>query len=370
MPYRLSFSTLAIAGACSLLLAAPLAARDLDPVRPLMSARELCDNLRQISLRRLAPVSAIPDRKDVHDRMHSRGSAIAADAPVVISVLVGGGMAARGPAGLESVIAWRDPGGTWYAQRSEEPAAGEYLEPGLPLAPLWPDPQPIPLVKGNIAPPGGLRLSGGLLPVQDGLALDRALAAESCLDLEPADFPASLLLRGGGRAPCVADSAWRHIELRQGRDVRRFFRPCQSVGPVGLIGQVLDGTVLPGAPSVGRRADLYNGTEAPTRSSLLAFLDAHLPNTVYRDETGDEHAVTAISHDAPCSSTLTLSRPDGSSRTVGIDWKQPRSFPVWIEDGVVRLGTGNKDPSWIAPGTVRALQLQGVLFSLAYLCSQ
>lgn len=352
--------------ALSLAMPARAAPRELREVDPAMTPRELCDNLRQLDLRRLKPTATPPDRSDTHARMQAGLPAPDEAAPVMIRALVGGGMGARGPAGLESVIAWRDGSGRWHAQRAEE-GDGRAMDPELPLAPLWPDPSPRPMMEGRIPTPGGMRLTSGPISPGESALLDKALLADSCIDLEPPSFPTELPLRRGGKTYCVPDSAWRHLEIRQAGTVRRFIRPCQSIGPVGLIGRTLDGLALPGAPVVRNRSDLYNGTSDATAPSLRAFLTERLPGVRYRDSTG-EGVITVISHVAPCETRLELAVADGSKRSVAVRWKEPRSYPLWIEDGVVALGRDGGDPSWIAPGTTLALQLQGALFHLYHSC--
>lgn len=278
-------------------------------------------------------------------------------------------MGPRGPAGLESVIAWREPSGAWFAQRSEETAPDLVQDPGFPLAPVWPDPSPKPPIGGHLPEPGGLRLSAGALSAAEGAQLERALDGASCLSLEPPALPPLLPLRDGGSEPCVPDSAWRHLEIRQPNRLRRYSRACWSIGPVGLIGDTLDGAGLPGAPTYRNRADLYNGTENPTAPPLRAFLQARLPGLRYRHD-GGEALITAVRRRDACTMTLSLEDDPGARREVELALDQPgRSYARWIDDGVVALGEGGTGPGLVATDTALALQLQGALFHLAHLCS-
>jgi hypothetical protein len=334
-----------------------------------MTAPELCRNLLQVSLAKLRPAAPAPDRSAIHARMHSRPGPPPETASVELRLLVGGGMGARGPAGLESVVAWREPSGGWFARRSEEPAPDRVQDPGIPLAPVWPDPSPKPYIAGLLPEPGGLRLSSGALSPAEGAQLDRALDGASCLSLEPSILPALLPLRAGRSESCPPDSAWRELEIRQGDRVRRYVRACRSIGPVGLIGDTLDGAALPGAPAYRTRADLYNGTELPTAPALRDFLLARLPGLRYRD-IGSESLIAGVRRRDACAMTLALDGRPGASREVELVLVQPRrAYARWLGDGVVALGEGGTDPALVATDTVLALQVQGALFHLAHLCS-
>lgn len=355
--------------ALGLLLSASAAARDIEHVSTSMTPRQVCENLLQVSLAKVGPGAPAADRTGVHAAMQSRWDAPPASATVVLSLLVGGGMGSHGPAGVESVVAWREPSGTWFARRAEEPTPGLAQGPDLPLAPAWPDPAPKPLVEGHLPAPGGLQLSSGPLPAAQAAQLDRALASESCLDREPASLPAVIPLRGGGSASCVPDAAWHELEVRRGDTVQRFSRACWSIGPVGLISTVLDGAALPRAPEYRARADLYNGTDNPTAPALRDFLSARLPGLRFRD-AGGEGVVAAVRERAACDMALSLRDARGNSREVTLALVSPgRSYRAWIDDGGVALGEDGADPSLIAPGTVLALQVQGALFHLAHLCA-
>lgn len=360
-------NVLTLALVLGLISQAPAKAREFKSVDSSMTPRQLCDNLLQVSLRKLRPMTEAGDRSAAHASLQQGLPPVKGSPPVVIRTLVGGGMGAYGPAGLESIVAWRDEGGRWRAQRAEEPSAGFVPYPEVPLAPLWPDPNPKPLIEGHVPQPGGLTLSSGQLSPGASAALDKALLDDSCINVEPPSLPPTLPLRRGGTAPCVPDSAWWHVEIRQGDVVRRYSRPCWTIGPVGLIAKTLDLAALPSAPIVKSRADLYNGTDAPTAASLRDFFTAKLPGIRYRDKEG-EAVITAVRHTAPCASKLDLETGDGSRREVEVSWTGERSFPQWISNGVVRLGMDDSGPSWIAPGSTVALQLQGAMFHMHHLC--
>jgi hypothetical protein len=360
---------LAALAALGLVVVGAAAARDIEEVNASMGSREICRNLSQVSLRKLRPGAPAQDRSATHARMQSDLAAPPATAPVVLRLLVGGGMGARGPAGLESVVAWRDASGGWFAQRAEEVPPDPSNGPEVPLAPIWPEVAPKPLIEGHLREPGGLRLSSGPLPAAQGALLDRALREDSCLGLEPATLPPSIPLRGGGSEACVPDAAWRDLEIRRGDRLQRFSRACRSIGAVGLIGDVLDGAALPGAPVYRGRADLYDGTDHPTAPPLRAFLAARLPGLRYRDADG-EASITAVHERAPCEMALSLRGAAGATREVALPLvARGRSYRAWIDDGVIALGEGGADPSLIAPGTVLALQVQGTLFHLPHLCA-
>ncbi|QPQ56102.1 hypothetical protein IC614_05915 [Allosphingosinicella flava] len=343
-------------------------AAELVPVDGDMSARELCDNLLQVSLRKAAKEKPLVDAGPLHAGLQRGLPEPPADA-LTIRVLIGGGIGSHGPAGLESVVAWRDANGRWEARRAEERRRGMPPEPERPLAPVWPDPNPKPLIEGHIPQPSSLEISAGPLPQQAVQSIERALLPSSCIQLEPPRMPVDLPLKGGGRLPCVPDSASWHIEIRQGGNVQRYERPCRLVGPAGLIAQTLDYVALPAAPIVRSRKDLYNGVEYPSAESLRLFLSDRLPGILYRDAQG-EGRIRSIRHVQACAAVMQVEGADGGIREIGIDWRKPRGFPQWISDGVVELdGEGDAVGSaWIAPGTTLALQLQGALWSLFYNC--
>jgi hypothetical protein len=358
-----------LAAALGLVASATALAGEIQEVNLAMSPREICGNLRQISLGKLSRVAAAHDRSTVHASMQSGLDAPPASATVVLRLLVGGGMGPNGPAGLESVVAWRDSAGAWHAQRAEEPAPDLARDPDLPLAPLWPDDSPEPFIEGHLPEPGGLRLSSGALPALQGTLLDKALHEDSCLRLEPATLPSTIPLRGGGSATCVPDAAWRELEIRRGDTVQRYSRACRSIGAVGLIGEVLDGAALPGAPAYRARADLYNGMDNPTAPPLRAFLLARLPGLRFRDAEG-ESRIVGVRPASACGMALSLEDASGATREAELALAAGgRSYRRWIDDGVVALGENGRDPSLVAPGTVLALQLQGALFHLAHLCA-
>lgn len=343
-------------------------AQDIAEARIGMTSRQLCDNLQQVALRKVRPMLPAGDRTGLHARMQDKLPKPPQTASVVLSLLVGGGMGASGPAGLESIVAWRDANGRWFAQRAEEARAGMYDGPEVPLAPIWPDPSPKSLLRGHLPEPGGLRYSSGQLSASDGAQLDRALNADSCIGVEPPTLPSSIPLRSGGTVPCVPDSAWRHLEVRRGEVVQRYSRACYAIGPVGAIGALLDGVGLPGSPVYRNRADLYNGTESPLAPSLRAFLSAKLPETRLRDSRG-EHEIVGVRHSAPCEMVLTLGPSAGRDREITVSLKgEDRSYGRWIENGVVPIGPIGADPSFVAPDTILGLQLQGALFHLPHLC--
>lgn len=361
--------SLAVLAAVGLALADAASAREIEEVHASMAPVEICRNLKQVSLKKLRSGAPARDLAATHARMQSGFPAPPASVPVVLRLLVGGGMGARGPAGLESVAAWRDASGAWFAQRSEEVAPDIAQGPELPLAPIWPNPTPKPVIEGHLQEPGGFQLSSGPLSAAQAALLDRALDEDSCLSLEPATFPPSIPLRGGGSAPCVPDSAWRHLEIRRGDTVQRYSRACRSIGPVGLIGHVLDGAALAGSPVYRGRADLYDGTDNPTAPPLRAFLSARLPGLRFRDARG-EGSIASVRPLAPCAMALSLRDASGGTREAKLDFSaEGRTYRRWIDDGVVALGEGGADPSLVAPGTVPALQVQGALFHLAHLCA-
>ncbi len=344
-------------------------ARDLRQVDPGMNPRQLCDNLLQVALRKIRGNQSVDDLGVVHARMQSGFPAAAFEAPVVIRALIGGGMGASGPAGLESVVAWRDLQGQWRARRAEEVSGGRAEHPERPLAPLWPDPDPKPQIEGYLPAPGNLRLSSGELEDDQAELLEKALLQESCIRLEPPVMPPETPLRGGGSGPCIPDSAWYHLEVIQNGQTRRYSRSCLIIGPVGLIARTMDGLSLPSAPVVRGRADLYNGSESAGPESLRQFLTDRLPGVGYWDAKG-EGTIVAIRHQPPCAATLVVTQTNGEAREVVVNWLGVKSYASWIPDGVVTL-TGEPEPSaWIAPSTTLALQLQGALWNLQFCGSE